>query len=74
VITVKNHGHEALVVLHSSNFYFREEVPPQHARMFTGFRDGHYVVMPAHRPPSIDPRFDPRGGDPYNRCGSRAFP
>jgi hypothetical protein len=72
VITVKNHGFEPLVILHSSNFHFREEVPPRGERTCTGFRDGHYVVMHAHRPPR-DRRFDPRGGDPYNRTGSRVF-
>lgn len=70
MITVKNHGHEPLVILHSSDFNFREEVPPRGERACSGFREGHFVIQVAHRR-RIDARFDPRGGDPYNRTGAR---
>lgn len=73
MIAVRNMGHESIVVLHSSNFMFREEVKPNDERRFTGFGQGHYIVQP-QLIRMIDQRFNPVGGDPYNRVGKRALP
>lgn len=73
MIAVKNLSHEPVVVRHSSNILFREIVKPQDTRRFAGFGQGHYIVEPEIQR-TIDQRFNPRGGDPYNRIGSRAIP
>lgn len=71
MLAVKNLGHEVLVVLHSSNFNFREEVQPGDTRRFAGFGDGRFIVQPAVQR-TRDQRFHPIGGDPYNRVGRYA--
>lgn len=74
MITVKNHGHETLRVTHTADPTWLEEVKPQATVQFSSFFfDGHFCVEPMRRRVR-DARFDPRGGDPYNRTGSRAVP
>jgi hypothetical protein len=73
VITVKNRSHELLIVTHSGDPDWREPVKPLGEAHFHSLIHGHYCIERV-RPRRIDPRFDPRGGDPYNRVGPRAVP
>ena len=73
MITVRNRGHEALLIKHTTHPMMDEVVRPMSEQSFAGFIGGHFTIerLPA---PRMDPRFDRRGGDPYNRVGARAVP
>jgi hypothetical protein len=75
MIRVKNCGREVIQVMHSEAGWC-EYLRPGDEREFTGngrgqAARGHFIIEPSH--PTRDPRFDPRGGDPYNRIGQRVF-
>jgi hypothetical protein len=75
VITVRNGGHEPLLVTHTYGPHdkFGDVVPPFQERSFTGFREGHFEIRRISIR-SVDRRFDVRGGDPYNRIGRWSVP
>lgn len=72
MITVKNGTHEDLVVRHSETPHEGVVVKPMSEARFDSLLHGFFMVDRMKRR-TRDPRFDPRGGDPYNRIGSRAF-
>lgn len=73
MITVKNRGNDLLVVRNSKTPHEVVHVRPMEECSLEYVWFGHYIVdhVPIQR---VRSRFDPRGGDPYNRTGSKAFP
>lgn len=70
-LRVTNLGLVPLRVRHTASVALDDVVEPGQAREYTQILFGHFKVdhvVPRRR----SPRFDPQGGDPYNRVGPRA--
>jgi hypothetical protein len=71
VITITNNSGEPMLVRHSGDPEWYDVVKPLSELKFSTVMRGHWIIERSRtRTPE---RFDPRGGDPYNRTGTRAF-
>lgn len=72
MISVKNTSAEPLLLRHSGDPDWYEVLKPMRELRFDTVLPGHWIIE--HSRTRVPARFDPRGGDPYNRTGSRAVP
>lgn len=70
MITVRNDGHDPIAVCNHLHADLVEVLKPREEMSFIGNR----FTIEYAKVPKSQQRFDPRGGDPYNRVGSRAVP